>query len=82
MTDALPTTMRSIAIGEDKTPDSLHIAEAPMPEIGPDEVLVRIAAAGVNRGDCMQRMGLYPAPPRRARYYGLGICRYCSSLGN
>lgn len=81
MTDALPTTMRSIAIGEDKTPDSLHIAEAPMPEIGPDEVLVRIAAAGVNRGDCMQRMGLYPAPPGAPDIMGLEFAGTVAALG-
>ena len=81
MTDALPTAMRAIAIGEDKTPASLHIAETPMPEIGPDEVLVRIEAAGVNRGDCMQRMGLYPAPPGAPDIMGLEFAGTVAALG-
>ena len=76
MTDALPTAMRAIAIGEDKTPASLHIAETPMPEIGPDEVLVRIEAAGVNRGDCMQRMGYTRPRPARPILWA-GICGHC-----
>lgn len=82
MTDALPTTMRAIAIGADKTPDSLHIADAPMPDIGPDEVLVRIGAAGVNRGDCMQRMGLYPAPPGAPDIMGLEFVGTIAALGD
>ena len=81
MTDALPTAMRAIAIGEDKTPASLHIAETPMPEIGPEEVLVRIEAAGVNRGDCMQRMGLYPAPPGAPDIMGLEFAGTVAALG-
>lgn len=81
MTDALPTSMRAIAIGADKTPDSLHIVDAPMPDIGPDEVLVRIGAAGVNRGDCMQRMGLYPAPPGAPDIMGLEFAGTIAALG-
>lgn len=79
--ETLPKTMRAIAIGEDKTPESLHIADAPMPEIGADEVLVRIGAAGVNRGDCMQRMGLYPAPPGAPDIMGLEFAGTVAALG-
>lgn len=85
MTDALPSSlpdfMRAIAIGEDKTPESLHIADAPMPQIGAEEVLVRIGAAGVNRGDCMQRMGLYPAPPGAPDIMGLEFAGTIAGLG-
>lgn len=77
----LPATMRTIAIGEDKTPESLHIAEQPLPQIGADEVLVRIGAAGVNRGDCMQRMGLYPAPPGSPDIMGLEFAGTIAALG-
>ena len=63
MSENLPKTMRAIAIGEDKTPDSLFIEETALPSYGDDEILVRIGAAGVNRGDCMQRIGFYPPPP-------------------
>lgn len=71
MTDTLPTTMRAIAIGEDKTPDSLYLADAPMPQPRDEEILVRVAAAGVNRGDCMQRIGFYPPPPGASDIMGL-----------
>ena len=66
-----PETMRAIAIGADKSPQSLHIETRPVPEISDNEVLVRIGAAGVNRGDCVQRIGLYPPPPGASDIMGL-----------
>lgn len=41
----------------------MQIAERPVPELKPDEVLIKVAAAGVNRPDIIQREGRYPAPP-------------------
>jgi putative PIG3 family NAD(P)H quinone oxidoreductase len=41
----------------------LELAERPTPDPGPDEVLVRVHGAGVNRADLLQRAGLYPSPP-------------------
>jgi putative PIG3 family NAD(P)H quinone oxidoreductase len=81
MTDTLPTQMRAIAIGEDKTPYSLYLADAPMPQINDDELLIRIGAAGVNRGDCMQRMGLYPAPPGAPDIMGLEFAGTIAAMG-
>lgn len=81
-TDSLPDKMRAIAIGEEKTPDSLFIDHVALPQISDDEVLVRIAAAGVNRGDCMQRMGLYPAPPGAPDIMGLEFAGEIVALGN
>jgi NADPH2:quinone reductase len=43
-------------------PEVLVLGEAPVPQIQQGEVLVKVAAAGVNRPDCIQRQGLYPAP--------------------
>ena len=82
MTEALPTSMRAIAIGEDMTPKSLHLAETALPQPSADEILVRIAAAGVNRGDCMQRVGLYPAPPGAPDIMGLEFAGTVVALGN
>jgi NADPH2:quinone reductase len=65
------TLMRAIAIGPDKTPASLFITEVAIPEPKTDEILVRIHAAGVNRGDCYQRMGFYPPPPGASEIMGL-----------
>lgn len=67
----LPDIMRAIGIGEDKSAQSLHIETRPLPVIGDNEVLVRVGAAGVNRGDCLQRMGFYPPPPGASDIMGL-----------
>lgn len=58
---AEPASMRALVIGPGD-PGSLSIQERPLPSPGPGEVLVRIAAAGVNRADILQRRGHYPAP--------------------
>lgn len=54
-------------------PEVLAPVERPVPEPGPDEVLIRVAAAGVNRPDVMQRRGLYPPPPGAPSILGLEI---------
>ena len=51
----------------------LTLAEQPVPEPGPDEVLVKVAAAGVNRPDILQRRGVYPPPPGASDILGLEI---------
>lgn len=65
------TLMRAIAVGPEKTAESLNIIEVAIPSPKPDEILVRIHAAGVNRGDCYQRMGFYPPPPGASEIMGL-----------
>ena len=69
----IPTNMRIIAVGEDKTPASLYMDTAPAPGFADDEVLVKIHAAGVNRGDCIQRIGFYPPPAGASNIMGLEI---------
>jgi NADPH2:quinone reductase len=54
--------MKAIIITQPGPPKVLQIAERPIPTYGPDEVLVKVAAAGVNRPDVAQRKGHYPAP--------------------
>jgi len=54
--------MRAVLIREPGDPDVLTLGQAPAPEPGPGQVLVRVRAAGINRGDIMQRRGKYPAP--------------------
>ena len=60
---ALPTTMRAIDPDAPGGPEVLTLTERPVPVPGPDEVLIRVAAAGVNRPDVLQRKGAYPPPP-------------------
>lgn len=63
-------TMRKI----DHAPDQpLKLVEAPTPKPGPHEILIRVAAAGINRPDLMQRAGLYPPPPGAPSTLGLEV---------
>jgi putative PIG3 family NAD(P)H quinone oxidoreductase len=67
----LPQTMRAIDPSEPGGPDVLQVVERPVPQPGPGEVLIRVHAAGVNRPDVLQRMGLYPMPPGAPTIMGL-----------
>jgi putative PIG3 family NAD(P)H quinone oxidoreductase len=53
--------------------EELALVERPVPRAGPDEVLIKVAAAGVNRPDILQRRGLYPPPPGAPDILGLEI---------
>ncbi len=54
--------MKAIIISQPGAPEVLHLAERPVPDFSTDEVLVKVAAAGVNRPDVAQRKGNYPPP--------------------
>ncbi len=72
MTD-LPAEMTAIAIAEPGGPEVLRPVRRPLPEPGHGEVLIEVAAAGVNRPDVMQRQGLYPPPPGASDLPGLEV---------
>ena len=55
--------MRAVEISEPGGPEVLRLAERPQPVPRPGEILIKVAAAGVNRPDVLQRMGLYAVPP-------------------
>ena len=55
-------TIRAIRIREPGPPEVLELTTLPMPEPGPGELRVRVAASGLNRADLLQRLGRYPAP--------------------
>ena len=65
--------MTAIEITEPGPPEVLRPATRPTPRPGPGEVLVRVAAAGVNRADVMQREGRYPPPPGASDIPGLEL---------
>src|SRR5690348_17164344 len=69
----LPATMTVIAIRTPGGPEMLVPEQRPMPVPGPGEILVKVAAAGVNRPDVMQRQGLYPPPKGATDIPGLEI---------
>jgi putative PIG3 family NAD(P)H quinone oxidoreductase len=70
-----------IEISRPGGPDVLKPVERPDPVPGPGEVLVRVAAAGVNRPDVMQRQGAYPPPPGASDIPGLEVSGTIAALG-
>ncbi|MEO0997983.1 MAG: NAD(P)H-quinone oxidoreductase [Pseudomonadota bacterium] len=66
-------TMQAIAIREAGGPDVLEPVTLPRPQPGPGELLLRVAAAGVNRPDCLQRSGRYPVPADASPLPGLEV---------
>ena len=73
----LPTAMRAIAI----VAGTLKLIERPVPIPADNQVLIKVAAAGVNRPDIMQRKGLYPAPPGASDLPGLEIAGIVVATG-
>ena len=73
--------MRAVAISEPGGPEVLTIEERPMPVVGEGEVLLAVAAAGVNRVDVMQRKGNYPPPPGASDIPGLEVSGLVSRVG-
>jgi len=72
-TATLPATMRVVEIASFGGPEGLAVAERPVPAPGAGEVLIKVAAAGVNRPDVMQRQGKYPPPPGASDIPGLEV---------
>jgi putative PIG3 family NAD(P)H quinone oxidoreductase len=73
--------MRAITLPEPGGPEALVLADVPEPEPGPDEVLVDVVAAGVNRADTLQRQGHYDPPPGAPPYLGMEVAGRISALG-
>ena len=78
---AIPETMRVVDITEPGPPEALRIATRPVPAPGAGEVLIRVAAAGVNRADTMQRRGNYPPPPGASDILGLEVSGTVAAVG-
>ncbi len=70
---SLPDHMHAIEIAAPGGPEALVPCRRPVPQPGPDEVLIRVRAAGINRPDIMQREGLYPPPPGASDIPGLEV---------
>ena len=75
-------TMQAVAISEPGGPEVLKIEERPVPIPGDGEILVAVAAAGVNRPDVMQRKGQYPPPPGAPDVPGLEISGIVARTGS
>jgi len=81
MQNTLPASMQAVEISRPGGPEVLRLAERPLPQPKPGEVLIRVAAAGVNRPDCMQRAGVYPPPPGASDLPGLEVGGTVVALG-
>ncbi|MFF7710133.1 zinc-binding dehydrogenase [Pseudomonas sp. NPDC007930] len=75
------TTMRHIDHGAGGTAECLRLAEGARPTPGPGDVLIRVAYAGVNRPDVLQRSGSYPPPPGASPLLGLEVAGEVVALG-
>ena len=73
MESGVRAEMTVVEIAEAGGPEVLKPATRPTPSPGPGEVLIRVAAAGVNGPDLMQRKGLYPAPTGASDIPGLEV---------
>jgi putative PIG3 family NAD(P)H quinone oxidoreductase len=78
---SLPAAMTAIAISAPGGPEMLVPEQRPVPVPAAGEILVKVAAAGVNRPDVMQRQGLYPPPPGASDIPGLDIAGTVAALG-
>lgn len=74
-------TMRHVDHRPGGDADCLRLAEGPVPQPGPHDVLVRVAYAGINRPDVFQRSGSYPPPPDASPLLGLEIAGEIVALG-
>jgi len=78
---SLPETMTAITIAAPGGPEVLVPTEVPVPRPGRGQILVKVAAAGVNRPDVLQRQGLYPAPKGHSEIPGLEVAGHIAALG-
>ncbi|MBC7137919.1 MAG: NAD(P)H-quinone oxidoreductase [Defluviimonas sp.] len=81
MTDAIPTLMRAIEISAAGGPEVLRPCERPVPQPGHGQILIRVAHAGVNRPDALQRAGSYAPPPGASPLPGLEASGHVAALG-
>ena len=77
----IPQSMDYIQIEKHGDPNVLKLSSQSVPSPGPDEVLIRVEAAGVNRPDIMQRKGLYPPPPGATDVLGLEVSGTVVKIG-
>jgi NADPH:quinone reductase len=80
-TSSLPATMRYVAVTGAGAADVMHISQGPLPQFGADDVLIKVAYAGVNRPDLLQRAGSYAPPPTASPVMGLEVSGTVAAVG-
>ena len=78
----LPAKMKAVEIRDFGPPEGLQLTDRVTPTPNKDEVLIKVAFAGVNRPDVMQRLGGYPPPPGASDIPGLEIAGEIVYKGN
>ena len=81
MSITIPAQMHYIAMEAPGGPEALVLATGPVPHPATGEVLIRVAAAGINRPDILQRIGNYPPPPGASPILGLEVSGTVAALG-
>lgn len=81
MSGQIPAEMTAIDCSTPGGPDVLVPVQAPVPQPASGEVLIRVAAAGVNRPDVLQRMGHYAPPPGSSPFPGLEVAGEIIAVG-
>lgn len=82
MANDLPEMMRAIGFNAPGGPEVLAIGEVDTPAPGSADVIIEVAYAGVNRPDCIQRAGHYPAPPGASPILGLEVAGEVVAIGD
>jgi NADPH2:quinone reductase len=78
----IPKEMRAVEIARPGGPEVLRLTERPVPAPKAHEILIKVAAAGVNRPDVLQRSGNYPVPPDASDLPGLEVAGEVAALGS
>jgi NADPH2:quinone reductase len=78
---AIAQRMQVIDVPQPGGPEALVLVERRVPQAGPGEVLIQVAAAGLNRADILQRRGLYPTPPGAPSHPGLEVAGAIAGIG-
>ena len=80
-TSSLPATMRYVAVTGAGAADVMHISQSSLPPFSADDVLIKVAYAGVNRPDLLQRAGSYAPPPTASPIMGLEVSGEIVAVG-
>jgi NADPH2:quinone reductase len=78
----IPSTMNHVVVSNPGPADGLELRAASTPEPGPVELLIKVASAGVNRPDILQRTGKYPPPPGASDILGLEVAGVVVAAGS
>jgi len=79
---SIPAKMLAVGFDTPGGPEVLSPREMPLPDVKSADVLIKVANAGVNRPDCIQRAGNYPAPPGASPLPGLEVAGQVAAIGS